>query len=291
MKRKNIFILAAVGVISLGIIGYIAIANINTDDPSIVISESVEDQSEDQTVGVGGTTGKKTEYTTSGTEKKTTETEKQTITENQTTATTEDSNKTTAGTTTERQTVTTTEAVTQTTTQTSTTSRTEPTTQVATQAVTDATTTTQATTEARQTEATTQATTTEATTAHQHNWVAIYKTVHHDEVGHTEMVDTGDSKEIIGDDSTPVTPGEARWPIYETHTLCNGCGYDFTANGKQTSSGCPRGCGAGSHGESVFTGKNQILIPIYTEKYIIDQVAYDEKIIDHYECSCGAKKN
>ena len=236
------------------------------EDMCFLPQDDIEDvclQRNDDTVS---TIGKKAENTSSGADadKETTEAEKQTTTERQTTATTEDSNKTTSGTTTERQTVTTTEAATQTTTQTSTASLTEPTTQVTTQAVTDATTAAQATTEARQTEETTQATT-EATTTHQHNWVAVYKTVHHDR------------EEIWG---------TCYQDIYETHTLCNGCGYDFTANGEPgIGSNCPNRCGAGTHGESVKVGTE--------ERYeIIDiKPAYDEQVLDHYECTCGATKN
>lgn len=130
-------------------------------------------------------------------------------------------------------------------------------------------------TTARQTEATTQATT-EATTAHQHNWVAIYKTVHHDEVGHTEQVLVEDPTEVEN---------------WETHTLCNGCGYDFTANGISYDMSCPNGCSAGWHGESVKVGTKIVIYHHYEDKYIVDQAAYDEQVLDHYECSCGATKN
>jgi len=127
-------------------------------------------------------------------------------------------------------------------------------------------------TTARQTEATTQAAT-EATTAHQHNWVAVYKTVHHDEVGHTE-----ESYEPWFEE-----------PSYETHTLCNRCKYDFTANGGESASDCPNGCGAGWHGESVKVGTHWVYHTVKT--YVVDQAAYDEQVLDHYECSCSATKN
>lgn len=40
----------------------------------------------------------------------------------------------------------------------------------------------------------------------------------------------------------------------------------------------------------VATGRYQEEPGIYEEKYIIDQEAYDEQVIDYYYCSCGEKK-
>ncbi len=108
----------------------------------------------------------------------------------------------------------------------------------------------------------------EAATECSHDWVAVYR-----EEGHYETV--------------MVDPG-AQWPMYETHTCCQHCGFDFTVNGGSSAISdhiCPDGTtGACYGGHDVQVGW-QVIEPVYEEQWIVEQV------LDHYECSkCGARK-
>lgn len=121
---------------------------------------------------------------------------------------------------------------------------------------------------------------------HTHGWEPVYKTVHHDEVGHYETMTVKDA-----------------WDeeITEGVTVCNGCGMEFTTT--EYGLGDEPVNAAGNHimdadfdsncdSYHTFTRTiNTIHHPAVTEqKYIVDKAAYDEQVIDHYECTCGATK-
>lgn len=125
--------------------------------------------------------------------------------------------------------------------------------------------------------------------SHKHNWVQVYKTVHHDEVSHEEEY-------VI----------KAAWtetvPKYETqmHTFCLNptCGRDLTASGEVVWEH------AQAHAlkyESDSTGQKPVVVQVGTEtiqhpavmgtRKVVDKAAYDEQVPDGYQCSeCGARK-
>ena len=96
-----------------------------------------------------------------------------------------------------------------------------------------------------------------STSAHTHSWTPVYKTVHHDAETATQ-------------------------PIYSIRerSICNTCGEDITGN-VIAHLKANRDC-AGTHGkaESYVSGYQTV-----TTKQ-----AYDEQVVDHYTCSCGATK-
>lgn len=176
---------------------------------------------------------------------------------------------TTAGKT-ERRTEATTEGKTERTTE----RRTEGTTERRTEASTEKK--TETTTE-RKTEATTEAPTTEApSTECQHDWEAVYKDVNHPEEGHYEkvMVKPGMTKEIV-----------------EYHEVCNGCGFDYTANNVNPGSHeCPDGQTHSWTTKTIVVGYEEIP-PEYENRWVVDRPAWVEKVIDYYKCrKCGKRK-
>ncbi len=105
-----------------------------------------------------------------------------------------------------------------------------------------------------------------STPAHEHSWYPVYTTVHHDAV------------------TTQETEQE---PIYSSQELsiCNVCGADVTGNTWQhEKQHMLNDEGGGWHSEwkSVITGYNT------TTHTVVVQDAYDEQVLDHYACSCGA---
>ena len=89
---------------------------------------------------------------------------------------------------------------------------------------------------------------------HTHSWTPVYRTVHHDAVTQEQ-------------------------PVYERHTVCSVCGY-VTPNYDHRKAHVMAGEGSGTHGEnrSRLTGYRTTTV----------QSAYDEQVLDHYSCSCGA---
>lgn len=138
------------------------------------------------------------------------------------------------------------------------------------------------------------------TTAHQHNFQPVYKTVHHDAQYTTKWV-----QDSAAWDET-VSNGDAYdEPVYDLHNICYDCGMDLDA--------------AGYTGEAVFEHieaemDNGGMGRYYNKRVQVDTIhhegttsvvhhdatghneqvlvkdAYDEQVIDHYECSCGATK-
>lgn len=131
----------------------------------------------------------------------------------------------------------------------------------------------------------------EETTQHQHNWVAQYTTVHYEEEGHYEEVLTQEAYE------------EA---VYETHNVCNYCGFDMTANNVKIDTHCLL-CGppmspddpfyveGATEGSTYGTVDVQVDTihhdAVYETKWIVDKAAYDEKVLTGYTCTCGATKS
>ena len=109
--------------------------------------------------------------------------------------------------------------------------------------------------------------------AHTHSWTPVYRTVHHDAVTHEE-------------------------PVYQTiHPMYDYCGAHHVrldSNGdcskcyaerKGTNNEWMGGIPANSYVNTVETETRQT-----GTKTVTDKAAYDEQVIDHYTCSCGATK-
>lgn len=111
------------------------------------------------------------------------------------------------------------------------------------------------------------------TSAHQHNWVAQTKTVHHPAVTHTETVH-----------HPAVTHTESR-------SICNGCGADITGNER---SHLETAALAGNYACGSWHSEPRTVTDsaAYDEtKTITDSKAWDETVTTGYKCSsCGATK-
>lgn len=140
---------------------------------------------------------------------------------------------------------------------------------------------TETTTEGKRVEPTTETPNTE----HTHNWVAVYKTVHHDATYKEEKYVVREAWD------EEVTDG-----FY----VCNQCGASFRCiDANDTSSplytefithmlNC-QGSGSSYHVESRVV--NTIHHDAeYGTRQVIDKPAWDEQVIDYYKCSCGATK-
>lgn len=118
-----------------------------------------------------------------------------------------------------------------------------------------------------------------STPAHQHNWKAVYRTVHHDAVTHTE--DQG-HYEDRGYNSTV--------------EVCKTCGAEFTTNSdlcqhqrvsRETNPDDDSKWHVGAITRSSWVSNNVWVSNIVA---VTDSPAWDEQVLDHYECSCGATK-
>lgn len=127
-----------------------------------------------------------------------------------------------------------------------------------------------------------------ASETHTHSWTPIYTTVHHDAVYETE-------KTLV----------QEEWIEYIGHAerVCNGCGKRWDAelvrsggaveldfsNHLSTCTGTPGMVGASYHTEDII---EDIIVheAVYETKDVLVEEAWDEEVIDHYECSCGATK-
>ena len=122
---------------------------------------------------------------------------------------------------------------------------------------------------------------------HTHGWKPVYRIVHHDEVGHYETVIVKDA-----------------WDeeVWEKAVICNQCSKRFseteygniekaiTAWEDHMWNSWDNGgdCDNYSTDDHIVSTTHH---PAVTEqKYVVDKAAYDEQVIDHYECTCGAKK-
>lgn len=121
--------------------------------------------------------------------------------------------------------------------------------------------------------------------SHTHNWIAINSTVHHDEEGHYENILVKEAwiEEI---------------PVYEEREvmICNDCGIELSAsNAYDHIENHLLNGGKGSWREEwkqVKVGTNKINHEaVYENKWVVDKVAWDEKVTTGYKCnSCGATK-
>lgn len=125
------------------------------------------------------------------------------------------------------------------------------------------------------------------TPVHTHGWNPVYRTVHHDAVGHNENVVVKDA-----------------WDEEKLYTVvvCNQCGAEFSELNYNSFEGAVEAWAVHSAdswdiGGNCDNYRNDVRIintihhPAVTEqRYVIDKAAYDEQVIDHYECTCGATK-
>lgn len=113
-----------------------------------------------------------------------------------------------------------------------------------------------------------------------HKWVEQFKTVHHDEVSHTEKVCISEA-----------------WDeeIWEEHAFCSECGEDFGSSKTIDYDYVTIHCADCQGGASCYS--NSICVGTihhdaeYKTKKVVDKKAYDEKVSCGYKCSkCGATK-
>ena len=127
--------------------------------------------------------------------------------------------------------------------------------------------------------------------SHQHDWKAVYKTVHHDEEGHNE-------KYVIKE------AWDEQVPKYETKYVyvCDSCGYaednDTPENEAHFFNHLDAHLLDGTATKGYHSALKKIQVGTetvhheaqYGTKWVVDKKAYDEKVLDHYECSCGETK-
>lgn len=110
--------------------------------------------------------------------------------------------------------------------------------------------------------------------AHTHDWQPVYRTIHHDEVGHYENV------------TVQKTYDE---PIYEDRCVCKTCGAVFKTSAE-----------IGEHLLWSDTCENYSVERVQVgtmhhdavteQNYVVDRPASDEPVISGYQCACGAVK-
>lgn len=121
------------------------------------------------------------------------------------------------------------------------------------------------------------------TTAHQHNWVAQTKTVHHDAQYKTVHHDA-------------VTHQVWHDPVTEEHYICNQCGADITSDPwGHINNSLMNGGNCGSYHSTYVTVKQGYYETVTDEAAWDEQVqvsaAWDETVTTGYKCSsCGATK-
>ena len=140
-------------------------------------------------------------------------------------------------------------------------------------------------------------------TPHVHQWEAVTKTVHHDEVGHwgedelietvmVEPFETHSHEETQAHSPFPYTETEYAHPISEERQIC-GCGYIYPRYAMDVMDAhtdediAKYGTGYGYHSGRVVIGYEHWRIP-----WIVDRAAYDEEVVTGYVCKgCGATKS
>lgn len=127
--------------------------------------------------------------------------------------------------------------------------------------------------------------------SHKHDYKPVYTVVHHEEEGHYEEK-TVCVKEAWDEEVT------------ESAYICNTCGKAFS----KTEYGSIEAAGDalddhqwddeigdythnGYHVEEVVVDTIHHEAEYETQKvWVVDKAAYDEKVVDHYECACGATR-
>ena len=140
-------------------------------------------------------------------------------------------------------------------------------------------------------------------TPHVHQWEAVTKTVHHDEVGHwgedelietvmVEPFETHSHEETKAHSPFPYTETEYASPISEIRQIC-GCGYIYPRYAMDVMDAhtdediAKYGTGYGYHSGRVVLGYEHWRVP-----WIVDRAAYDEEVVTGYVCKgCGATKS
>ena len=103
--------------------------------------------------------------------------------------------------------------------------------------------------------------------AHTHSWTPVYRTVHHDAVTHEEPV-----YETVKTSTAYCTAHKV--PLYEGYKREGWLGF------------CPADPECLANTTNIYETKQ-----VQTgTKTVTDKAAYDEQIVDHYTCSCGATK-
>ena len=114
---------------------------------------------------------------------------------------------------------------------------------------------------------------------HTHTWKPVYKTIHHKAVTHKE------DKGHYEDRGYDVTVSK-----------CSTCGKEFTdfndlakhqLVSRKTYPNDPDKWHVGS---STYTKYVEKKVWVHKWVTVVDKEAWDEKVLDHYECSCGATK-
>ena len=130
--------------------------------------------------------------------------------------------------------------------------------------------------------------------AHTHDWVEQTKTVHHDETGHYEDVQSG----------TRTVVDEEAWdePVYETKAVCNACGYEADSTSEindhlDTHYDPELGYSDASYStkrvqvDTIHHSAKTHEEPVYEQEWVVDSEAWDEEVVTGYRCrTCGAEK-
>ena len=127
----------------------------------------------------------------------------------------------------------------------------------------------------------------ESKPSHTHDWKAVYKTVHHEEQGHNEKYVIKDA----WDEQVPKYEKKSFWVCYDDGELME-TENELTIHGKKHMFGELPGDGdyyVDYRNVQVGTETNHHEAE-YGTKWVVDKKAYDEKVLDHYECSCGQTK-
>lgn len=127
--------------------------------------------------------------------------------------------------------------------------------------------------------------------AHEHDFnIPVYKTIHHDEVGHWE------EQQVLVKEAWDE---EAEEWVY----VCNTCGMKFSPTEYETDVAALEALDdhqwddevgnythSGYHSEKVTYTEHHDAEYETERKWIIDTAAFDEEVVDYYECECGKRQ-
>lgn len=117
---------------------------------------------------------------------------------------------------------------------------------------------------------------------HQHNYVAQTHVVHHEATGHNEQY-----VEQEAWDEQVTTYEDYAWDC------CNVCGADITNNVIEHEKAHALAYEGGGHHIEYGTRPVTTTVhheAVYGTRWVQDNAAYDETVVDGYVCSCGARK-